>query len=88
VIRSMWDAYPFWIWQALIGIPLLVVLVRWQLHSNTVARMLLSYSCLCAVLLFFSRYFNDSHLGMLSMLLVLAFAAGRFNIRHDTELDV
>jgi len=88
VIHSMWDAYPFWIWQALIGIPLLVVLVRWQLRSNTVARMLLSFACLSAVLLFFSRYFNDSHLGMLSMLLVLAFAAGRFAVRHDTGPDV
>ncbi len=87
VIRSMWEAYPFWIWQAAIGIPLLVVLLRWQHRSNTVARMLLCFAGLTAALLFFSRYFNDSHLGMLSMMLVLAYAAGIYRTRQDDDPD-
>ncbi len=86
-IHSMWDAYPFWIWQALVGIPLLIVLIRWQLKSNTVTRMLISFIFFTLVLLFFSRYFNDSHLGMLSMMLVLAFAAGHHNLPHGPDPD-
>lgn len=74
-IRTMWDRYPFWIWQAVLGLPLLVILIRWQLRQNSIARMLFAYAALTTVLLFFSRYFNDSHLGMLSMLVLMAYAA-------------
>ena len=74
-IRSMWSAYPFWMWQIAIGIPALVFLVRWQLRSNTVARMLAAYGVFTFAMLFFSRYFNDSHLAMISVVLILSFAA-------------
>ncbi|MFH0829478.1 MAG: glycosyltransferase 87 family protein [Candidatus Kerfeldbacteria bacterium] len=78
-IRSMWSAYPFWAWQIAIGIPALVFLMRWQKRSNSIARMLAAYSAFTFVMLFFSRYFNDSHLAMISVVLILSFAASASN---------
>lgn len=75
VIPSMWDKYPFWIWQLAIGIPALVALLFWQLRSNSIGRMLAAYAAFAFLALFLSRYFNDSHLAMLTVLCIMAYAA-------------
>lgn len=74
-IRSMWSAYPFWIWQVIVGVPALILLIQWQLRSNSIARMLAAYAAFTFLTLFFSRYFNDSHLAMISVVLILSYAA-------------
>jgi uncharacterized membrane protein len=75
VIKSMWDKYPFWIFELIVGIPLLIVLLRWQRHRPTVSRMLIAYGAFAAALWFVSRFFNDSYIGALSILFILAYAA-------------
>ncbi len=74
-VASQWDYYPFWIWQAMIGIPLLIALSIWQKRQPTVGRMLAAYGLFAFIMLFVSRYFNDSYINVFSMVFLLAFAA-------------
>lgn len=75
VIHSQWDNYPFWIFQVLLGVPLLVVLIRWQLKNATVSRMLAAYGVFSFAMWFVSRFFNDSYVGVLSVIFLLSYAA-------------
>ncbi len=75
LVSSKWDGYPFWFWQLVLGIPALVALLSWQLRSNSIGRMLAGYAVFAFLMLFLSRYFNDSHLAMLSVLCAMAYAA-------------
>ncbi|HLD24363.1 MAG TPA: glycosyltransferase 87 family protein [Patescibacteria group bacterium] len=71
VIRDIHAYYPFVIWQLLLGGPLLVVLFRWLSAKPTESRLIISYATFLAVYWYLSRYFNNSHLGYISMLFFL-----------------
>ncbi len=65
--------YPFWIWQAVIGAPFLIWLISWQRKDNTVKKLIIVYVLFLFVFWYFSRYFNNSHLGYISMVLITAY---------------
>jgi len=71
VIRDIHAYYPFVFWQVAIGIPLLVGLVVWMRTKPSQSRMVMSYAIFLMVFWYVSRYFNNSHLGYISMLFVL-----------------
>ena len=73
VIRDVHSYYPFWIWQAVIGIPLLAYLISWLKKENSIQRLVISYAIFLLVFWYFSRYFNNSHLGYISMVLLTAY---------------
>lgn len=68
------DSYfPFALFQAVFCLPLLIFLLRRQLSSNMVKQCWLGYGLLLFTTFFFSRYFNDSHLGVIVSALGLAY---------------
>jgi len=71
-IRDIHTYYPFLYWQLGIGLPLFVVLWRWLRRNPAPSRLMMAYAVFLMVFWYFSRYFNNSHLGYLSMLFVLA----------------
>ncbi len=73
VISSKFSYYPFWIWQVIIGLPLMVVLINWQKKEISVRRLILVYGIFLFVFWYLSRYFNNSHLGYLSMVFITAY---------------
>ncbi len=73
LIKDFHQYYPFWIWQALIGVPLMVVLILWQKRNNTASRLIISYGIFLFVFWYLSRYFNNSHLGYLSMVFITSY---------------
>ena len=73
LIKDVHQYYPFWIWQALIGVPLMVVLILWQKRNNTASRLIISYGIFLFVFWYLSRYFNNSHLGYLSMVFITSY---------------
>jgi hypothetical protein len=85
VIQSMWDRYPFWIFQTIVGLPLLFFLLWWQKNDNTIARLIISYTIFLAVFWLFSRYFNPNYVGFitLTMLAAWAFHQREVQTRHD-----
>jgi len=70
-IRDIHAYYPFIFWQAAVALPLLAALFRWLSRKPSESRLVFSYAVFLMVYWYLSRYFNNSHLGFLSMLFVL-----------------
>lgn len=62
-VESSAADFPFSIFQIIFGGLTLIVLLIHQWRRNTVAQMALNYALLLFVFAFFSRTFNDNHLG-------------------------
>ncbi len=65
------STYPFSLFQLAFGLPAMVLLLRHQFTHNTVGNLLLCGGLLTLVVAFFSRVFNDNHLGYILLLLVI-----------------
>jgi hypothetical protein len=63
LVQSNINAFPFVWLQLIFGLLVLGVLVRVQLLENHIGRMWLAYGFLFLAVGFFSRVFNDNHLG-------------------------
>ena len=73
VIRDLSAPYRFWIWQVIVCLPLAYFFGKWLLKETTIARLILVYGLFTFVFWYFSRYFNNSHLGYLSSVFLTAF---------------
>lgn len=73
IIKDASQYYPFQIWQALIGIPILVILIKNLKNNLRVSRLILIYGIFLFVFWYFSRYLNNSHLGYLSLVFITAY---------------
>lgn len=73
IIKDVHSYYPFWIWQALLGLPLMFYLIVWLKKNNNIQRLLIAYTIFLFVFWYLSRYFNNSHLGYLSLVLLTAY---------------
>lgn len=73
IIKDVNQYYPFQIWQAIFGIPLATVLIKNLKNNLTVSRLILIYGIFLFVFWYFSRYLNNSHLGYLSMVFIVAY---------------
>ena len=72
-IKNVNSYYPFWIWQILLGFPLLICLILWMKKNNNTRRLIISYGIFLFVFWYFSRYFNNSHLAYLSIIFITAY---------------
>lgn len=73
IIKDKFAYYPLFLWQILFGLPLLIFLWRFLAKSPTVARLIICYGIFTLVFWYFSRYFNNSHLGYLSMIFITGY---------------
>jgi hypothetical protein len=73
VIKDTHSYYPFWIWQIIVCLPLLIYLLLWEKSHTTVETVILTYGLFLFVFWYFSRYFNNSHVGFLSMVFITAY---------------
>ncbi len=73
VIENGQQYYPFYIWQLIIGLPVMILLLKYLKRSPSVKRLLVTYSVFLFVFWYFSRYFNNSHIGYLSLLFISAY---------------
>lgn len=74
VIRSIWDYYPFWIFQLAAGLPLLIILLFIQRQRNTLPWVLVSTILFGFTFWFFSRFFQWNYITFLSFLGIAALA--------------
>lgn len=71
IIQNIRDYYPFMFWQILFAVPTLLVSL-WMLYKKpTMSRLLMGYGVSLFMVWYFSRYFNNSHVGYLSSIFVL-----------------
>lgn len=82
-VESSAAAFPFSIFQIVFGGLALVVLLIYQWRHNTIAQMVLNYALLFFVFAFFSRTFNDNHLGFVLTCLVLSVFLDSTNVSQN-----
>jgi hypothetical protein len=70
-IQHSTDAFPFSVLQIVAGSLTMLFLLMGQWRDNTIARMTMNYLILFIVFGFFSRVFNDNHLGFALTWLIL-----------------
>lgn len=73
IIKNVHDYFPFTIIQLVVCVPLLIGLIMWQRRNNSIIRLIVSYTIFLFVFWYFARYFNNSHLGYISMLLITVY---------------
>jgi len=73
IIKDVHQYYPFWIWQLIIGMPVLTALILYLKKTPSVGRLILVYGIFLFVFWYLSRYFNNSHLGYLSVVFITAY---------------
>lgn len=72
-IRDLDSQYPFIIWQVVIIIPLLISLLIILKKNTNIKMLIFTYGVLSFVYWYFSRYFNNSHVGYLTMVFFTAY---------------
>lgn len=73
VLSDRYSYYPFIVWQFLICTPLLVALLYYLNKNTSVKRLLIVYGLFLFVYWYLSRYFNNSHLGYLTVIFITAY---------------
>lgn len=73
IIKDKTAFYPFHFWQLFIGIPVFLVLVKYLKKNMHVNVLILVYGIFLFVYWYFSRYFNNSHLAYISMVLTTSY---------------
>jgi 4-amino-4-deoxy-L-arabinose transferase-like glycosyltransferase len=72
-IKDLNSSYPFVLWQVLFVVPVLVILLGFLRKYPKVKILILSYGLLVFVYWYMSRYFNNSHVGYLTMVFLTAY---------------
>lgn len=73
VITDLHAYYPFIYWQIAIALPVMIILLWYVWKKPSVKNLIVSYGIFLFVYWYFSRYFNNSHLGYLSLIFVTAY---------------
>ncbi len=72
--------FPFDLLQLAFGLPTFVLLLLYQRARNSASRMWIAYAAMTVVIAFFSRVFNDNHLGYVLSLFALGALSDRSEI--------
>lgn len=73
IIGSIYEYYPFWIWQGSIGLVYLVSFWRLHVRKLRVTHILTGYVTLLCIVWFFNRFMNFSYLAFILVLLAIAY---------------
>ena len=73
VIKNIKDNFPFVVVQLLVCIPLLIYLLKYLKQNTSVKTLILAYAIFLSVFWYFSRYFNNSHIAYISILITMAY---------------
>jgi len=73
IIIEIKDNFPFVVFQLLLGIPLLIYLLKYLKKNISVKNLILVYAIFLSVFWYFSRYFNNSHIAYISILITMAY---------------
>jgi hypothetical protein len=65
--------YPFIVWQIIFAVPLLVILLKLLKRNPNTKTLIFCYGIFLFVFWYFSRYFNNSHIGFISSVLITAY---------------
>lgn len=72
-IKNANSYYPFIIWQIIFALPVLFVLIKQLKRSPNTKTLISCYAIFLFIFWYFSRYFNNSHIGFISTVLITAY---------------
>lgn len=73
IIKTIQDKFPFIIFQLVFGIPLLIYFVKYLKKHLSVKHLIVIYTIFLFIFWYFSRYFNNSHIIYITILLTTAY---------------
>jgi len=73
IIKNVHDYFPFQTLQIVFGLPTLLLVSFYLIKAPSVQRLIICYALFLFVFWYFARYFNNSHVGYLSMLFITAY---------------
>ncbi len=76
ILADKWAVFPFTLVQFLVGLPTLMLLIRWQAARPLIQRMIAAMAVFGFVIGFFGRAFADNHIGFVLSLALLALGTG------------
>jgi hypothetical protein len=71
IIKDIHAFYPFFILEAAISFPILILLIKWAKRQQSYAVIWFSYALWLFFFSYFSRFFNNNHLGYIINLVIL-----------------
>jgi len=83
VIKDLNASYPFIIWQVIVIAPVLSYLLYLLKKNTNVRTLILTYALLALVYWYLSRYFNNSHMGYLTMVFLTAYFWPESSDKHE-----
>lgn len=72
LIKDLHGYFPFVLFQVVFGIPIAIAGLRFLVKKPVMSRLLFGYAATLLVVWYFSRYLNNSHLGYISTVFILA----------------
>ncbi len=82
IIKDIHAYYPFLYWQTAVSVPIAWFLLRWLRAKLTAGRVLIAYGVFLFVFWYFSRYFHNSHLGYISLVMSVGYFLDDGNRKH------
>ena len=73
IVKTIYDYYPFWIWQGGFGFLYLVLFWRAHFRRIRVVHILTGYTTLLCIIWFFNRFMNFSYLAFILVMLAIAY---------------
>jgi uncharacterized membrane protein len=73
IIKNLEQYFPFTIYQFIFSVPVFVFLFFYMKSHRKVNSLITAYGLLLFVFWYFSRYFNNSHLGYLSLVFITSY---------------
>lgn len=71
IIKDLHQYYPFMLWQLGVSIPILIIALKWLLQKPLWSRWFIGYGVFLFAIWYFSRYFNNSHIAIISSIFAL-----------------
>jgi hypothetical protein len=75
-IHSVFDRFPFWILQLVVGIPALYILLKRQIHNNKISSVYINYGIFMLITWYFSHHFNDNYMFYIVQILTIGLFIG------------
>lgn len=72
LVENKAQSYPFWIFQVLFALPVLILALRRQWRQNNIQTALTGYAVFLFAYAYFSRFFHDNYIGYLITIFVVA----------------
>lgn len=72
-IKDINKYYPFIVWQIIFALPILFLMFKLLKRNPKIKTLIFCYALFLFVFWYFSRYFNNSHIGFISTVLITAY---------------